>query len=44
MSCVSTARPSSSLIDVIDQKIMDFRGGAPVSDDLTLMVVHRLLG
>jgi phosphoserine phosphatase RsbU/P len=36
-------RPSSSLIDAIDQKIMDFRGGAPVSDDLTLMVVHRHL-
>ena len=34
-------RPSSSLIDAIDQKIMDFRGGAPVSDDLTLMVIHR---
>jgi serine phosphatase RsbU (regulator of sigma subunit) len=34
-------KPSSSLIDAIDQKIMDFRGGAPVSDDLTLMVVHR---
>ena len=34
-------RPSSSLIDAIDQKIMDFRGGAPVSDDLTLMVVNR---
>jgi sigma-B regulation protein RsbU (phosphoserine phosphatase) len=34
-------RPSSSLIDSIDQKIMDFRGGAPVSDDLTLMVIHR---
>jgi len=34
-------RPSSSLIDAIEQKIMDFRGGAPVSDDLTLMVIHR---
>jgi sigma-B regulation protein RsbU (phosphoserine phosphatase) len=34
-------KPSSSLIDSIDQKIMDFRGGAPVSDDLTLMVVNR---
>ncbi len=34
-------RPSSLLIDAIDQKIMDFRGGAPVSDDLTLMVIHR---
>ena len=34
-------RPSSSLIGSIDQRIMDFRGGAPVSDDLTLMVVHR---
>ena len=34
-------RPSSSLIDAIDQKIMDYRSGAPVSDDLTLMVIHR---
>ncbi len=34
-------RPSSSLIGAIDQKIMDFMGGAQVSDDLTLMVIHR---
>jgi sigma-B regulation protein RsbU (phosphoserine phosphatase) len=34
-------KPSSSLIDSIDQKILDFRGGSPVSDDLTLMVVNR---
>lgn len=34
-------RTSFSLIDIVDAKITEFRGSAPASDDLTMLVLQR---
>lgn len=38
------SKTSFPLIDILDMKIMEFRGDAPVSDDLTLLIVQRAAG
>lgn len=37
-----TSRDAQRLVDVIDQRVSQFIGGLPRSDDLTLMVLKRL--
>ena len=34
--------PYPSLIEAVDRKILEFRGEAPPSDDLTLLALHRM--
>lgn len=34
-------KTSYALIDIIDAKLMEFKGAAPASDDLTILVVQR---